>query len=155
VSDAQTAHSWDQYTLLQPSADRRKLDHWAWSADERLEKLLDQILAGTQPADDTVRQTQADNLLANRAGKHRRRRKLFDRHVTPNRPLWNDLDPADVAGQTDAVEWVRHQTTVAEWQILWGLASDQSYGELSDQLDATVGTLKSLASRCRSRLRAA
>ena len=67
---------WAEYARLQQFADSSVLNAKAWGLDEALEAILDKIEAGK-----TVSPRQAENLLTNRAAKHRHRRKILSENA--------------------------------------------------------------------------
>ena len=67
--------SWAEYARLQQYADFTTLNDKYWAVDEALDAILDKIEAG-----ETVSAQQTENLIINRAAKHRRRRADLTNH---------------------------------------------------------------------------
>src|ERR1700758_3846720 len=67
---------WAEYARLQRLANARVLSDRYWAIDEALEAILDRIESGRP-----IAVQQPDNLLANRAAKHRRRRQILVQNV--------------------------------------------------------------------------
>jgi hypothetical protein len=162
---------WLLYAVLQHTADARRLDSLAWASDERLAAYLGGVADGELPGDPAELGPWLKHLLANRAKKHFHRWRLLERfhgryrRTTPPRPRVTPLRPGLAAPyhqtgveQADAVTHnlarVRSQATPREWHLLRRAASERLH-VIAESEGLTLGTLKSLLSRCRARLRQA
>ena len=174
MPDSEIAHLfWQQYPLLQPLVDRYKADSYAWAAEEVLEEYLDR-LAGGNPELPPLTQDEVEHLpdrfrarVWNRLKKFGRRRKILlaEYPHQAGRPVCDVPQPtsstsaaarsapSDRLIQNEDVAQVRLHVTPDEWGLLWSLAEGTDYEALSRVARRPVGTLKSVASRCRRRLR--
>jgi hypothetical protein len=150
-TDLAQRERWLLYTLLQQAADDRTLNALAWANDERAEDFLDTIVGGTLPTEFTELARWLKHLPGNRAQKHARRRRLLRQHRHDlRRPALPS--PEAVAEQADELAAVRRTTSDREWELLNRVAAD-SLGTVAVAESMPTGTLKSLLSRCRHRLR--
>ena len=144
---------WLLYTLLQRAADSRSLDALAWANDERAEDFLDALADGTLPTEFTEIRRWLKHLPGNRAQKHAHRRRLLEQHrhtlLRPTLP-----PPVAVAEQADELAALRRMTSDREWDLLNRVAAD-GLRTVAVAESMPMGTLKSLLSRCRQRLRMA
>jgi hypothetical protein len=136
---------------MQQTADSRKLDPRAWANDERLDAYLDAMAGRTLPPELTELSRWLRYLPGNRAQKHKRRCRLQER-------FRNDLRrpepprPDVVAELSDELAWLQSGTTKREWRLLYqGVVEGLEAVAKSEGM--RLGTLKSLLSRCRARLR--
>ncbi len=152
-TDPPRRQRWLLYTLLQQAADSRSLNALAWANDERAEDFIDAIADGTLPTEFTALGRCLKHLPGNRAQKHAHRRRLLEQHrhalCRPTLP-----PPVAVAEQADELAAVRRMTSDREWDLLNRVAAD-GLGTIAVAEAMPTGTLKSLLSRCRQRVRMA
>lgn len=137
---------WAEYARLQQNADSHVLNDKAWAIDEALEAIIDKIEA-CQP----VTRTQIDNLLINRAAKHRRRRTrlannafVFDFGIAANQE-------ACLEARRELRE-CRSGCTVREWSTLVSIGLGHSYHTVANDHGVPEGTVKTWVRRTRLRL---
>ena len=151
-TDGPTARQpWLLYAVPQHSADGHRLNALAWANDERIAAYLDALIVRKPPADFSKLGPWLKHLPGNRAQKHARRRRLLER-------FRNDLHrpgfprPDAVAEQADGLARLRSRMTAREWHLLRRAAAE-GLKTVAESEGLRLGTLKSLLSRCRARLR--
>jgi hypothetical protein len=155
--DSRERKCWLLYALLQRTADANHLDSLAWANEERINDYLDIIAGGKLPDDLLAMRVWLKYLPGNRAQKHSRQRRLLvrfrnDLHrvglVVPSDPAPPDAD----AEEADDLAQVRRRASEREWRLLCRAAAEDLEG-IAESENLPNGTLKSLLSRCRARLR--
>ena len=137
---------WVTYTRIQRQADSNILSDRAWAIDEALDAILDEIELGK-----AVLAEQAENLITNRASKHRRRR----RSLAQNAQLF--LTAINENSRLEALcDLGRHQRQCSEleWRILVSIGLGHTYGHIAVAEGVPEATVKTWVRRARLRLAA-
>jgi hypothetical protein len=158
-NDPRERQRWLLYALLQHTADANHLDSVGWANEERINDYLDIIAGGTLPTDLLEIRIWLKYLPGNRALKHTRRRRLLDRfrsdlHRTGLLVPSDSPSPDTDAEEADELAQIRHRTSEREWHLLCRAATED-LRDVAKSESLPLGTLKSLLSRCRARLRPA
>jgi hypothetical protein len=148
---------WLLYAVLQQTAESHTLDFLAWANDERAKDFLDKIADGTLPTTFTELGRWLKYLPNNRAKKHFRRLSLLQRYRTDlvRVGLLVPPDPPSPDAhllQTERLADLQSRTTNSEWHLLQRAAAEPLMAIAASE-SLPLGTIKSLLSRCRRRLR--
>jgi len=141
---------WAEYARIQRQADSTFLSDHAWARDEALEAILDKVERGQ-----VVSAEQADNLITNRATKHRRRRGSLLRRglsLTQNAHL---RVATNRYGRLEALcDLGRHQRQCSEreWRVLVCVGLGLTYNRIADAEKVPEATIKTWVRRARLRL---
>lgn len=143
---------WEAYASLQRRADRDKIDALTWAFEEQATEFLNsQIDGNVSSIDPAKRRKTINNLAINRRKKHRHREILLQR----NAGVFNTTIPSPES--TVIARWTlevfRNLTTDREWEILQQLANGDDYKAIALAQHLTLGAVKSVISRCRTRLK--
>ncbi len=137
---------WAAYARIQRQADSKILSDQAWARDEALDAIIDKIERGQM-----VSAEQAENLITNRASKHRRRR----RSLAQNAQLFPTVVNED--SRLEALcdlGWHQRQCSELEWRILVSIGLGHTYGRIADAEEVPEATVKTWVRRARLRLAA-
>lgn len=155
--DPRERQRWLLYALLQHTADAQKLDMHAWANEDRINEYLDYIDSGNLPSDLLGLRVWLKHAPGNRCQKYARRYRLIERYR-------NDLvrseipcpegDPERTDELARELANVRRLTSDREWHFL-KRAATESLESIAESENLPLGTVKSILSRCRARLRSA
>ena len=148
-----TPDFWQEYALLQQRADRPKIDAQAWAFEEQTNEYLTAIASQSVNADAPTRSRTVKNLGINRRRKHVHRQFLLVANSTLIYPPPGKTEAVLIAGMT--IAFLRRFATPDEWRLLELIAMGTDYRAIATAERRTVSGIKSLVSRCRSRLRTA
>ena len=148
---------WVVYTRIQRQADSRILSSKAWAIDEALDAILDRIGRG-----ETTSLQQADNLITNRATKHRHRQRSLgetNEQLFPALAKNEQLFPAftNDNNQLDAIcdlGRYRQLCSTREWRILVAVGEGHTYSHISSEEGVPEPTVKTWVRRLRLKLAA-
>ena len=138
---------WAEYARIQRQANTPIVSDRAWASDETLAVILDRLEQGQVSLPQQV-----DNLVANRATKHRCRRGS----LAKNAQL---LSPASVndGSRLEALcdlERCRRQCSTREWRILVAVGLGHTYDYIANAEVVPEATVKTWVRRVRLRLAA-
>ena len=138
---------WAEYARIQRQANTPILSDRAWASDETLAAILDRLEQGQVSLPQQV-----DNLAANRATKHRRRRGS----LAKNAQLLS-LATANDDSRLEALcdlDRYRRQCTTREWRILIAVGLGHTYGYIASAEAVPEATVKTWVRRVRLKLAA-
>ncbi|MCH9052211.1 MAG: hypothetical protein IIA72_14210 [Proteobacteria bacterium] len=137
---------WALYARIQRQADSKILSDQAWARDEALDAILDQIEWGRM-----VSTEQAENLITNRASKHRQRRRSLAQNTQIFHTTVNENSRLEAL-----CDLGRHQRQCSklEWRILVSIGLGHTYGRIADAEKVPEATVKTWVRRARLRLAA-
>lgn len=146
---------WETYRDLQTLADSPRLNDKSWAVDDVLDEHLIAKAKGLLHPDPETRQRTADNRITNRRKIHARRRQiLLDGYAATTTQTTATADrPDSRAERRERLAAIREQASRFEWFLLRCLARGRDYKRLAVRTRTSIGTLKSVVSRCRVRLR--
>ena len=143
---------WLLYALLQYTADAQNLDALAWANEDRINEYLDLIANGELPEDLLDLRVWLKHIPSNRTQKHVRRRHLLKRFRNDLLSRQRFPRPEAKAEQDDQKARVWRLTSDREWRLL-NRAAVEGLEAIAESEGLQMGTVKSLLSRCRARLR--
>ena len=137
-------NAWAEYLRFQSEIDTRVLSDRYWALDEAADAILDKIERG-----ELVCPRQVDNLIRNRATKHRRRRVSLavGRHFFPS--------TANYDIQLEALcdlDRYRRRCSAQEWRFLVAIGLGQIYSRVARAEEVPEATVKTWVRRLRCRL---
>lgn len=134
---------WARYARIQDQANSRILSDQAWATDEALDAILDDIAYGRQ----TIAAARVDYLIANRAAKHRRRRRILVRNrLTGSASADDGIDNLDVWRR---LNWCQAQCSDREWRMLVMIGLGHTYAQLAATEKVPEPTVKTWVRRAR------
>lgn len=136
---------WAEYARLQEFADTSILNDRAWAVDEALDALLDKVEAG-----ESLSRPQVDNLVTNRAAKHRRRRAC----LSQNGPVLAACN-VDEENRLLARRRLREcisQCSQRECKVLMAAGFGETYRVIANEHGVAENTIKTWVRRARLRL---
>jgi len=137
--------AWDYYQAYQTKASK--------SSDESNEEVLNFIirLIGNDqlPLDEAELDRMVHNHLASHRQKLRRRASLYEKYATEPATA----DTVETATLRETIEAIHIALTGAQWVVLSEVAAGKSYKDVSGTASVPIGTVKSLVSRMRAKLR--
>jgi DNA-binding NarL/FixJ family response regulator len=137
-----TEDPWALYLRLQSMARHASATDRGWALDEALAFVIEEIAAGRRASD-----AQIDNILLNRAAKHRRRRRLVVKMPQPG----CTIGPAEACLElADRLQ----RCAPRDQLILKALASGFTVEEVAAQYRVPTGTIKTWAHRARMKFAA-
>ena len=139
---------WAEYARLQQFADSSVLNAKAWGLDEALEAILDKIEAGK-----TVSPRQAENLLTNRAAKHRHRRKILSENALVLAIDNVAHEESRVLARCRLSQFIGC-CSERERQVLLSICFGETYADLASAHGVPESTIKTWVRRARLRLAA-
>jgi hypothetical protein len=148
-----TAILWHEYARLQKVTNRSKVDAQAWAFEEQANEFLTAVASETVVADGLTLSTTLKNLASNRRRKHVHRQVLLHSNQALLYPSLTSSEAVVIARMT--IESLRNLATPSEWRILEHIALGDNYRTIAAGERRTVAGIKSLVSRCRSRLKSA
>ena len=137
---------WVVYARIQRQADSRILSSKAWAIDEALDAILDRIGRG-----ETTSLQQADNLITNRATKHRHRQRSLAKNEQLFPALTNDNNQLDAICDLGRY---RQLCSTREWRVLVALGEGHTYSHISSEEGVPEPTVKTWVRRLRLKLAA-
>ena len=137
---------WVVYTRIQRQADSRILSSKAWAIDEALDAILDRIGRG-----ETTSLQQADNLITNRATKHRHRQRSLAKNEQLFPAFTNDNNQLDAICDLGRY---RQLCSTREWRILVAVGEGHTYSHISSEEGVPEPTVKTWVRRLRLKLAA-
>lgn len=140
--------AWSVYLSKQTSYDPQIINARALGRDEMMGEIIN-LIERELPLDEaSIARTER-----NRARKFlNQQRILFERLANFDAVADAGTAAYDKVISREKLDWVLQHTTKLEWECLWGLAVGDSYQEISKRVSLKPSTLRSLVSRCRSRL---
>jgi uncharacterized protein YerC len=145
-------YPWDVLAELQArERSITKIGPWAEAHRDKLDYVVDLIVSGNVPDRETLAR-RLRNVEINHQKTHKRRRQMdaASLAVVPARSA--DAIVNAVVAQ-DLVALARSLTASYEWTLIWALAEDATYSDLSSRTGLSISALKTRTSRCRSRIR--
>lgn len=140
--------AWSVYLSYQTSYDPHIINARALGREEMMGEIIN-LIEREIPLDDAS----IARIERNRARKfHNQQRILFERIANFDAVADAGTAAYDKVVAREKLDWVLRHTTKLEWDCLWGLAIGDSYQEISERVALKASTLRSLVSRCRSRL---
>ena len=137
---------WVVYARIQRQADSRILSSKAWAIDEALDAILDRIGRG-----ETTSLQQADNLITNRATKHRHRQRSLAKNEQFFPALTNDNNQLDAICDLGRY---RQLCSTREWRVLVAVGEGHTYSHISSEEGVPEPTVKTWVRRLRLKLAA-
>jgi hypothetical protein len=137
--------AWDYYQALQVRAFTGSNDY----QDEALNFVSQLITSEKIPSSVGEMDRLLDNHLAGYRQKLRRRALLLERMIECD----DGEETAQRVDQRERIAAIQALLTAAQWKLLEKLATGCSYDAISHLSRTPIGTLKSIASRARGRLR--
>ena len=149
ISNASAPLLWPDYDSQQSIADPPVLNSRAFARDEKLSKILNHIESKIPISQESI-----DSIEGNRTRKFRGHRKILLEKIAG----WDEvLDPGDAAFENavinERIEWVRENSTEFEFRCMYSIASGSTYEELATEVSRKPSTIRSIVSRCRTRLK--
>ena len=139
---------WNAYLTEQAFADNKSINSHAFGHDEMLGEIINRIEEDTCISDGSL-----SRISRNRARKFRNQRRILDERIACFDAVAEAGTAAhDAAVLREEIEWVQRNTNDLEWHCLWALAMGYSYDEIAKRVTRTATTLRSIVSRCRTRL---
>lgn len=137
--------AWNFYQAIQTKASNSNDE-----ADEEVLNFLVQLFHnGRLPATEGELNRLINNHMAGRRQKIRRRNGLFAKYAAEV-----DCNADQNEGSSvESVDTIRSLVTAVQWKLLYEIAAGASYREVSDSSHVPIGTVKSLVSRIRTKLR--
>ena len=144
---------WLLYAAIQFIADAQRRYPIERPLEERLDAFLEALETGELPDDLQDAGTWLRYLPGNRAKKHDRQDRLLKRFQNDlRRP--EPISPPAAAEKADDLVHVRANVSDSEWILLNRTAAEE-LATVALSMGMALGTLKSMLSRCRARLRRA
>jgi len=138
---------WADYFRLQRLAESRVLSDQYWAIDEALEVVLDEI-----DGEHAIAERRTANLLANRAAKHRHRRRLLNQNACLLSPgVVNEHARFEASRELE-----RHRSRCAprEWRVLLMICVGHTYVAVAAFEGVPEATIKTWVRRARMKLAA-
>lgn len=136
---------WAEFARIHAKADSPILSDRTWAIDETLEAMLDAI-----EQEEAISALKVDNLIANRTGKHRRRRASFAKHspqLTASPANDNDRIQARSALRDSLC-----RCTDREQRVLTLVGLGHTYREIAKAEGTPEATVKTWVRRARFKL---
>lgn len=140
--------AWSVYRSKQASHDPQIINARALGREEMMGEIINLIERGIPLDGPSIARIER-----NRARKFlNQQRILFERLANFDALADAGTAAYDKVIAREELDWVIRHTTKLEWDCLWGLAIGESYQDIADRVALRPSTLRSLVSRCRSRL---
>jgi hypothetical protein len=146
-----TQSLWQEYLLLQKRADRSKIDSQTWAYEEQATEFLNRLGSGTLPTETGRRSSGIRNLAINRRRKYANRQVLLSKQAPLLYPPTQDVETTVLLRLNLAS--LKEFMTPDEWRVFERIAIGEDYRVIAVAEHRTIPALKSLVSRCRTRLR--
>lgn len=148
------AFVWDAYFRAQTISARSAVNSNAWAADEAGDAILDMVEQGAVPSEDGALDRQFQNLLVNRAGKHRRRAAIkaahYDHLHSGDRspPIFDEVAARIRLRELEAM------SRPADWSLLMRVGMGARVAEIAIALGSTETAIKKRVARAGARIAA-
>jgi hypothetical protein len=142
---------WLLYSALQAAVAAQRYSRPERALEERLDKFLTAFLDGELPDDLREARKWLRNLPSNRAKKHAHQDRLLEEFAR-GAGRRQAVSSAAAAEVSDDLRLVRRHVSDLEW-ILLNRATVEELATVALSLGLALGTLKSMLSRCRARVR--